>query len=1011
MAEKCPAKYKNLNYIQSFSEQGYATIQLMQQACMNEEWLRQRVLKLNYLSSPAVRKWFGKDFESWIDNTVSYGYKFDNNGNVCFSNSIYKLITIDFQDDEHKIDKDKSTVSFVAVNQNSNKVVDGVPENVTDLETAEETADLTGIKTNFDYLETHYDADGSIISLDEDGELVGTPIADVEDNDDDEISHRCQIPFENEVAKYTYETDKITQKAQSALYNYTTRTIKKNQGCNSAWYVGWNKSKPYYIRPDWIKQPNGWRDKEIPSVARGQTFKATVTGYLESIDLKLDYTGTHVSDCGSPLYVQIWDTYMSKRPKTKWNTKKLKMEYVYVKNKNKKGDYNLVNGKYKSVKKGTGDYSRVYEKIPFPKAKVSVTKKDKNGKKVTKKYRAINKPLAQAIYNPSSMKSFDLVNIKFDKQYKLEKGKSYFIALFSPLSEWKHCPRWGGWGRNCAKDKKYQYGNAFLSEDNGTTWIRFGRNDTSVKYKLGRYVPQDFAFQCHIRTRDKKSEKHQTVVHTEEGVIDDAGPENPAYLYLKPIFDNPITHVMINANAHGANVSDWVSDGIAVRFDFKTNHMKEWQQDVPLGQLIEVSPNSKGEYPNILHVRARLYRDIETLDSNNRQKWRKATPYIESMNVELHTQLPKQMYVRTAEYTPRNGSNILGASLWGRLYSVFETDPMVECSAEIVTNDRPTDHFKIIEVENVKQYVELNLLNEDDGEEDTVHKKIISDLDTIMADTNTINSVGDNLCIYLHQNYDIITELKTKNVYVKPYYKDDYVYLMSFMKDNGEDMIPETDYNDNIISGLKFSNEVAYPIIECRLTADNSGTNPTTYSEWHDFTFDYDENELIFKKDVLDALTVGDIGVQYNKVFISGLTKEEVGVRVDTETGLREEGLVLDYFKQTFMIDENNLESKRVKLRVEPVDPIREVVLNRDTDDEKELYEGYDYDVDIDNKELVFRVNNTDNASTVLSYGDILEVVYTPNLSASGLSVGYWCKRQNTDKNVSIGSSYWEYKV
>ena len=69
MAEKCKASYKNLNRIQSFSEQRYATVQLMQQACMNDEWLKQQVERLSYLSPPAVRKTFSPilvdDAQSW----------------------------------------------------------------------------------------------------------------------------------------------------------------------------------------------------------------------------------------------------------------------------------------------------------------------------------------------------------------------------------------------------------------------------------------------------------------------------------------------------------------------------------------------------------------------------------------------------------------------------------------------------------------------------------------------------------------------------------------------------------------------------------------------------------------------------------------------------------------------------------------------------------------------------------------------------------------------------------
>ena len=978
MVEKCPAKYKNLNYIQSFSEQGYATIQLMQQACMNDEWLRQRVLKLNYLTPPAVRKWY-KNLPKWINKNVSYGYKFDANGNVIFDNTLAKTLHIDFVNDDDKIDLDKTDAAIVSF--------DGVNYGVISSTTTEET-DLSNIPTNDEIEEVNYNSDGDIITLNANGEVTGViPVEEKETN----IIHRCQLPFENEAKKKTYTTTKVI-KGQDAIVNLSTSTMEG--GVNSAWYVGFNKSLNYYVRPDWLAD---WRDSEIPSVCRGQTFRATVTGQLESIDLKLDYTGTLNSNCGSPLYVQIWNTVEQSVPKTQWNENTNQMEYVYAKTANGTGgDYKSLLGRFVQTQKGTGQYTKIYEKVPMPDTTTT----------------GIYKPLAQASFNPSKMNAFDNVNIKFDKECRLVEGTSYFIALFSPLSEWKHCPRWGGWGRNCARDQKYLYGNAFLSEDNGRSWIRYGRNDTSVDYKLGKYVPQDFAFQCHIRTRDKIDTRTETKITLVEDQIDDAGPDNPRYLYLKPIFDNPITHVRISADDFGNDRLHYSEHGVAVRYEFATNLDRTWRE-ADTDSWYEIS-KVDGKFPHILLVRAKLYRDIETMETTNginHQKYYKATPYINSMSVDIITQLPYEMYVRTHEYQPRMGDNILGASIWGRLYSEFSVEPTVTCTAEIVTNERPTDHFKIIEIEDVKEYAMRKGLND----------KYITGLNNQMKLNNVVTN--NKLCEYLYANQEVIEELKKKNVYIKPYIYDDYVYRLSFTPPNENMKISLEDYeNPNYeednkelglkrLGGLQFSNNVAYPILECVLTPDGSTADPTFYGEWFDYEFDYDSNTLTFYKNVLDELPRGDISVSYNKVFIGDLTQEELGVHIDPETGLREEGLILDYFKQTFIIDEENVETRRINLRAEPVDPIREVVLNRDTDNEKELQEGYDYEVDIENSALIFEVNNTDGVSSILSVGDTIEVVYTPNIQASALSVGYKAKRTSRDKNVKIGKSYWEYKV
>ncbi len=944
MVQKCPAKFKNLNLIQSFSEQGYATVQLMQQACMNDEWLRQRVLKLNYLTPPAVRKWY-KNGE-WVNDSLSYGYKIDKDGNVCFNQTIEKRVFIDFYKDFDLIDMDKTDAVIMSAVTN---------EQEKELLTNDEIEDI------------NYDGDGRIIEI-VNGEINGisddlsdvTPITD----------YWCQLPYENEAEKKTYTTTEIIR-GQEAKYDMNTTTLK-DPNCNSAWYVGFNKSKNYYVRPDWLKD---WRDSEIPSVARGQTFQATETGKLSSIDLKLDYTGTQNSDCGSPLYVQIWSTVKEDRVKTIWNTRTMQMEKQYVYNGSKR------------------KYELVYEKVPVPDTVNT----------------GIYKPLAQAVFNPSKMKAFEVVNIKFDNEVKLTKGQSYFIALFSPLSEWKHCPRWAGWGRNCYRDKKYEYGNAFLSEDNGRTWIRFGRNDTSVAYKFGKYVPQDFAFTCHIRTKDKIDTVTNTIIEVEEDTIDDAGIDNPRYLYLKPIYCNPLTSITISADDDGGNENKWVSDGIGIKYQYSVTGRDDDWHDATLNFTHNIYQYSDGTRPEVVHIRAKLYRNTTATvqeGGKTKQKYRKATPKIWSIGIILTTEPPKSMYVRTYEWQPRTDA-MLGANIWGRVFAPFETEPTVNCKVEIVTNEKPTDHFTIIEVENVLDY--CNKKVDKHKLEDTNYTSILK---------TTINSLedktNDEICEYLYGHPEVIDELKRYNIYVKPYEMTvddiDFIYLLSFSHPDAMDtkVLADDEYQ---MGGLQFYNNVAFPILECIYTPEGSTTDVTGLSERYDFTFDYDNNVLTFRDGVLNQLTLGDIGVTYNKCFIDNLISDEVGIHVDTETGLKEQGLILDYFKETFNIDANNIETRRVKLRVDPVDPIREVVLNRDTDEEVELFEGFDYELDIDNNELVFNVANIDGISSILKEGDVLEVVYTPNLQATALSLGYWVTRENRDKQVRIKNGYWEYKA
>ena len=943
---RCPAYYKNLNYIQSFSEQGYATIQLMQQACMNDEWLRQRVLKLNYLTPPAVRKWY-KDMDAWIDEDKSYGYQVNGYDEVTFNKQVLQTILIDFVDDDKYIDYDKTDAVIVTYNS--------------DLNVYQE------LTTTDDDSQINYDKDGKIVLMEE-GKPV--PLKDIKDKritsrDKDlndktpTVVRRCQLPYENEAEKKRYTVQTVNE--QTAIYDYETTTLNNdNDYVNSAWYVGFDKSKNYYIRPDWI---NDWRDSEIPSVCRGQTFKASSSGKLESIDLKLDYNGTLESDCGSPLYVQIWNTEQKQVEKTIWNEDDREVQTVKDQ-----------------------DGNTIYEKIAFPQVKTT------EGKDM------VYEPLAQAEYNPSKMTSFGTVNIQFDKEVELVKGNSYFIALFSPLSEYTHCPRWGGWGRNCFNDEKYPYGHAFFSEDNGRTWIQYGRSDWSVDYRYGMYTPQDYAFRLHIRTRDYIAPQFEDV--NDEELFDDADKNHPRYLYLKPILTNPITRFRIS-------VEEQLDPKTAIDYQYSLNGKDWYDIDNGTGGVSFNNP------PRLILFRANLWRSLEK-GEGGRQLYGHNSPYIYRIELILETNLPTEMYTRTHIWKPEKGDNMLGANLWGRLYAPFVLEPTVDCRAEIIMNTEYTDHFTICGVGDVVDYCEA--------------------YDDLNGYVEPLTGKSDSeVAEYLSQNIEILYDLMAKNVYVKPYENKTALYRLSFTPEGANVKIPKKSNDENelqsipVMDGFYFNNDVAYPIIQCEFQPLGSTSDVTRYSEWIDYTFDYDENVLYFHIDDLDdvrsfmSIPHGDLAVTYQKIFINNLSNTEVGVHKDAETELEEEGLILDYFKEKFVITTEDVQRKKIKLRAEPVDPIREVVLNRDTPNERELFENFNYTVDIKTNELIFE-NVSDNGTytSLLNVGDVLEVVYTPNLTASGLAVGFYATRTNKDKQVYIGRSnkeghvggcYWEYKA
>lgn len=827
---KCEANYKNLNRIKSYSEQGYATIQWARQVCMNDEWLRQQIEQLKYVSPPAVRKRFSPVL---LDPNQSYGYMITNGNEVIFSNSTEEEINIDFQD-MSLIDVNKSDCAF----------------------------------------ETFVDNYGTHI--------------------------RAVVPMET-----VEETD------------YSVRN-HQGGGLNSYWYVGFDKNKNYQARPDWI---NDNFDHEIPSICRAQTItipKGTI-GKLVSVDLQIQNNGTSVSNWASPLYVQIFKTELKRVEKTYWDKKHKK-----------------------SVSYSPKQYEDIYWPVGHP-----------------------HNALATASYQPDKTNP-SWQNFLFDKAIDVGNATTdehYAIVMLSPLSHWDHCPRIGGWGRNCAKSKDLT-GDAFLSENNGRSWIRYGRNDDKVtEYKMGQLTPSDFAYQCHIDT-----------------FAEGRNIGEDYYLYLKPILANPIKSFKISGKYTGETVADNIN-GKFLTFEYsRTGHEDDWNS-IPSGEWKYFTDASQ-----ILFIRAKL-------KSTNENE----TPNIENMCIDLSTDLPKEMYVRTHFYNPRV-TPMLGASLWGRVFAPFELTPSTDSitgTVEIIQDRLVTEHFTVISVSDLDDYLEL----------------LDSDGNSIL-DAEEIDGQSDVSRVqYLNDNPSAISKLKDYNVYVKPYKitidDEEVTYYLSF--DGG--LINEgTDDEEQIISGLNLCNTPAYPIQEC-LLQPSGGDEVVSFGEWYDYTVNYDEDIITLDETLLKNLPSGALAVSYNPVFIQDLNSDEVGYSVDEDTGLTTEGLILDYFKQDFVIDESNVETRRVHLRCAPVDPIKTVILNKDEDNETELYEDIDYAVDYDANDLVFPIVNNDNQSSILQVNDTLEIVYTPNLEDAGIAIGYRAIRQDTNHQCKIKPNYIEYKV
>lgn len=840
----CEPKYKNLNRIQSFSEQRYVTVQLMQQACMNDEYLKQYCDRLNYLSPPAVRKQFKPLV---IDPKNSWGYEQSStDGTVSFSNKTEETILVDFTDMD-LINLEESDVDFKTY----------IDEEV-------EPSDSTAY----------------------------TSVEPAAATDDAETKMKCQL------------------KSSSFLTGEETlNTETKNTGTvDGYWYVGFDKSKNYYVRPDWLVN---YRDGEIPSVCRAQTFKVKKSGRLKSVNLKLDYTGSYHNNCGSPLYVQIWDTYKRKIRKTQWDSTKKKEV---------------------PVKDNQGN--PVYEYVRWLKNPASKNKQHD----ADKRYH----PLAEGKYYPRDMQKGETPEIEFDTYPQLTKGHTYAIVLFSPLSEYKHCPLIGGWTKKNKTTNKYSDGNAFFSKNNSRTWERYGYNDDTVKGSQSKYAPRDFYFQCNmILGKKTEVEGYDTDTH---------------YLYLNPIYRNNITSININATDAGETVSD---NTAGLKYQFSTDG-KTWT-DIS-NTTVNLSKPS-----NVILIRAKMW----SIDGTT-------TPFIENLVIKLGMNVATEMYVRTP-FVNASTNQMLGGHIWSRIYAPFTTEKDTECTVEIIKSTPASESFTIITIDDIDTYLE-----------------------EFDIDSSSISALTDEArVLYFDEHNELLEELKKHNIYVKPEIVNETYHKLSFKPTLASNIVE----SDDMLAGLQFKNNVSYHIIECSHQSSFTGI-VTQYSEWIHYTFDYTTNELLLKKSTIDDMPLGSLTVSYYPTFLDQLTIDEVG---DKTTG--EQGLILDYFQETIPVTSTMLVNRKIPLRVKPVDPIRSVILNKDTDDEQELIEGKDYYLEIDSNILIFNVNNTDMVSSILKLNDVVTVVYTPNLDDESIAIGYHAKRTDTQKQVRIEENYIEYKV
>lgn len=285
--------------------------------------------------------------------------------------------------------------------------------------------------------------------------------------------------------------------------------------------------------------------------------------------------------------------------------------------------------------------------------------------------------LATATHKFNKTSGGEALSFTFPSPVRVKENTQYAIVLRSPFTSWNKRYSVGGWGVNCYVDR-CPGGTAFLSENNGHSWIKYGKKE-NVPYKQGKNAPVDFAYKCHIRP------------DTPEYTINE-----DKWVYFKPIMVNPVKEVRLST-------TDDIEPNTSIVYQVSANG-KTWHT---------VNGNNawtykfSAPYPLFVFVRAKL----RTSNKSN-------TPRIRQVAIHCDCEEPKEAYCRSMFYSPPM-FQALGFSLWSAVNAPFETEPNTSVGVDIVRDINILQHISIIEYSEIVNYlpeeVAETIRNNEDG--------------------------------------------------------------------------------------------------------------------------------------------------------------------------------------------------------------------------------------------------------------------------------------------------------
>ena len=640
-------------------------------------------------------------------------------------------------------------------------------------------------------------------------------------------------------------------------YDQAGNVLNNDMTCNEFWYIGYARDHVYETRPNWVmNEEHGG----IPSICRAQTFKVDLKdkskpyGVLESVVLNLHGENLQY---GVPLIVEV--------------TEAVNQNGVYY----PASRDHINNDRYNTSRYGDG----------------------RSAKQIAKQY-----------WYPGNTNP-GVVSISFDWGARVEDGRTYAIVLRSPLNHQPNPYAVGGWNKHCDPDR-YPDGNAFMSNNNGYTWIRYGKNERT-SYHEGMYAPQDFAFQCYIRQEYQEYEKGSFEVYTHPIHLE--GIETIQLSAVDESRDGSINYYAYN------NVTDaWVKfdDYNMVSFD-------------------------EGQRPDVTIIKAVL-----SLNYGGN------APYIKSMNIHVHHGLFHNAVLRTLPYTPKT-TGILSANTYSHVHCPFVVDGLDgRVSIDIVKEITNYIHLNIISIfkipnysslcnsitENVKKDIQTIIETKDETRKQEliqqfilIHAQLLKDLQTqcntyVLEDPNFNLFQLDN-CAYpilrcsLQPSNDSTVEFKEWLDYTVDYNTNTLTFLEQAKKRLIEGTLTVTykplfaknipiTHNDTEGIGdidLSFIHEtfpVSYDMLEkdvIEFTIMTEALNPLRevrtdniiFIEGEDYSVDYDAKKIFLKTSKLNFNDV--VSVKYTPYLVNDSISLVYHLSRVDETNIYLKGNYIDY--------------------------------------------------------------------------------------------------------------------